>query len=279
MPATTPEYRVDPTDGGPARVVGAWAKDKQFYLSRYTTIFANAMRRKWDRLCYLDLFSGPGTCVIEGTNDFYEGSALSAIARPFTDFIFVDKDPSALSALRARTVPLAAGRQVTFIGRDCNEAIDEIIAAIPQRALALAFIDPTNWQIQFETVRKLVDERPMDVILTFQGGMLKRVSHLDQPRVDAFFGADTWKPAKGEAPHLYDLCELYRRQMAKLGYADHAPALDPKMRTLTNTPLYHLLFFSRNEKGHDFWDEVVAVSPTGQLNLFSAPDKSAKKKR
>lgn len=102
MPAAGPEYLEDPTDRLPARVVGAWAKDKQFYLGRYQTIFANAMRAKWDRLCYLDLFSGPGTCVLESTSDFYEGSALSAMARPFTDFIFVDKDPTAIAALRSR---------------------------------------------------------------------------------------------------------------------------------------------------------------------------------
>jgi hypothetical protein len=28
MAAADPEYRQDPTDGLPARVVGAWAKDK-----------------------------------------------------------------------------------------------------------------------------------------------------------------------------------------------------------------------------------------------------------
>lgn len=118
----------------------------------------------------------------------------------------------------------------------------------------------------------------MDVILTFQCGMLKRVSHLDQPRVDAFFGTDRWKPAKGEVPRLYELCEIYREQMATLGFADHAPPIDPKMKTSTNTPLYHLLFFSRNEKGHDFWADVVAINPSGQMNLFSVPAKAPKRR-
>lgn len=273
MPRSSPEYREDPTDRGPARVVGAWAKDKQFYLSRYMTIFAASMHRRWDALCYLDLFSGPGTCVVEDTNDFYEGSALSAMARPFSDFIFVEKDATAANALAVRAAPLGGRRAVTILPEDCNAAIDEIVRAIPLRALTLAFIDPTNWQIHFDTVRRLVDGRPMDIILTFHGGMLKRVSHIDdQPRVDAFFGTATWRELvkEGREPRLYEFCQRYRDQMATLGYEDHAAPIDPLMRNRTDTPLYHLLFFSRNELGQDFWDEVVAVSPTGQMNLFSA---------
>jgi len=266
----------DPTDRGPARQVGAWAKDKQFYLSRYMTIFATAMHRKWDALCYVDLFSGPGTCVVEGTQDFYEGSALSALARPFTHFVLVDEDEIATTALNARTAALAQGRPIVILRSDCNEAVDEVIKAIPPRALTLTFIDPTNWQIKFDTVRRFVDARAMDVILTFHGGMLKRVSHLeDQPRVDAFFGTTSWRELvkDGRPPRLYDFCQRYRDQMTTLGYADHAAPIDPLMRNSTDTPLYHLLFFSRNERGHDFWDEVVAVSPSGQMNLFSAPGK------
>lgn len=275
-------YREDPTDGGPARPVGAWAKDKQFYVGRYMTIFATSMHRKWDALCYVDLFAGSGTCVVEDTNDFYEGSALAAMARPFSHFVFVDIDEEATDAIEKRTAPLASGRPITIIRSDCNDAIKEVVRAIPPRALALAFLDPTNWEVRFDTVRALVDGRAVDIILTFHGGMLKRVSHLeDQIRVDAFFGTKEWRRLVkgGRAPRLYDFCQVYRDQMATLGYADHAAPIDPLMKTSTSTPLYHLLFFSRNEVGHDFWDEVVAVSPTGQMNLFSAPASTRRRRQ
>jgi len=157
LPAQSPEYRKNPTDGKIARVVGAWAKDKQHYLSRYMTIFANSMHKKWPRLVYIDLFAGPGTCVVEHTNDFYLGSPLEAVARPFTDFIFVDKDPKAIAALTARVTPLATGRRLTILKADCNDAVDQIAAKIPKDALAVLFLDPTNWQVTFETVAKLVN--------------------------------------------------------------------------------------------------------------------------
>jgi len=282
MPEAEPEYAEDPTDGGPARVVGAWAKSKQFYVGRYMTIFATSMQKKWDALCYLDLFAGPGTCVVDGTADFYEGSALAAMARPFSHFIFVDKDPVATWALGLRVDGVAAGRPVTIIESDCNDAIKQVIAAIPPRSLTLAFIDPTNWQIRFETVRELVEDRSVDIILTFHGGMLKRISHIeDQPRVDAFFGTTEWRKLVkgGRAPRLYDFCQVYRDEMQTLGYADRAAPIDPLMRNSTDTPLYHLLFFSRSEVGQNFWNEVVAVSPTGQMNLFSASGSGKRRTR
>lgn len=266
-----PDYREDPTDREVARVVGAWAKDKQHYVGRYMTIFANGMHHRWDALAYVDLFAGPGSCVVEETEDFYGGAAIEAMARPFSHFIFLDLDTRATEALGRRAAPLAQGRPVTIINRDCNEAIDEVIARIPPRALTLAFIDPTNWQITFESVRKLVTERSIDVILTFHDGLMKRVGHIEeQPRVDAFFGTDAWRPlvASGRKPHLYDFCQCYRNQMKTLGFEDHAAPIDPSMRNSTDVPLYHLLFFSRNEKGHDFWDQVVQVGPTGQMTLL-----------
>lgn len=235
------------------------------------TIFANGMAKKWDRLVYVDLFAGPGVCVVEDTDDFYDGSPLDAMRHAFTNWIFVDLDASVLDALRTRATPLAAGHAITFIQGDCNSVIRDVLRAIPERSLTLAFLDPTNWQVTFDTVKSLVTGRAVDVILTFQGGMLKRVRHIaTQPRVDAFFGTREWRPlvAGGGAPHLYDFCECYRKQMRTLAYEDRGTPLDPAMKNSTGAHLYHLLFFSRNERGHDFWSEVLAVGPTGQMNLF-----------
>ena len=86
------EYRRGP-DGGAARVVGPWAAQKQHYVGEYMTIFSRGMSKTWRRRVYVDLFAGPGMCVTRGANDFYPGSPLIALQRPFTDHIYVDLDP------------------------------------------------------------------------------------------------------------------------------------------------------------------------------------------
>ena len=53
------EYRTSPADGLPARVSGAWAREKLEYLTKYMSIFNVGMKNKWERV-YLDLLAGQG---------------------------------------------------------------------------------------------------------------------------------------------------------------------------------------------------------------------------
>lgn len=60
-----PEPPTVASDGLPARPTGAWVHDKKYYLERYLSIFTKGVGRKWNgKLCYVDLFSGPGRSVI-----------------------------------------------------------------------------------------------------------------------------------------------------------------------------------------------------------------------
>src|SRR5581483_5454745 len=47
-------------DGQAVRVVGAWSREKLFYLARYIEIFTTGMKNRWPHCVYIDLFSGPG---------------------------------------------------------------------------------------------------------------------------------------------------------------------------------------------------------------------------
>lgn len=264
------EYRRAP-DGGAARVVGEWAADKQYYVGEYQTIFSRGMSKKWRRRVYVDLFAGPGACVTRGTDHFYDGSPLIAFRRPFTHHIYVDLDPLAIESLDRRVAPWRRERSVEVITGDCNDVVDKVINLIPKDAIVFAFIDPTNWQIRFETVRRLCLDRRVDVLLTFQVGMLKRNRMVaNMKKVDAFFGTDTWRPAleSGEQAKLSHFATCYGAQMASLGYMDLGSAAEPKMRISTGTLLYTLRFYSKHQRGHEFWEKVARIAPTGQMQLL-----------
>ena len=269
--STEVTYRPDPADGLPAMRVNVWARRKHHYLDRYLDIFAGGMKNKWSRRVYIDLFAGPGRCVLEGTEEFVDGSPLIALRHPFTDHIYVDLEPSNTSALKTRCALAAKERFVTVIQGNCNEVVDQIVARIPRYSLACAFIDPTNWQITFETVRRLSGVGRVDLLISFFGGMMKRVDHFaDQPRLDAFFGSHSWKDdpryrtVEGR-PSLGGYLACYRGQLETIGYQGQLSAREIPVKNSKGATMYLLTFASKHPLGYTFWDKITTEDERGQL--------------
>lgn len=212
MPRAVTSYVADPTDGLPARTVGPWSRHKHYVLDQYLGIFAAGMQKKWAHRAYIDLFAGPGVCADADTRSFFAGSPLLALAQPFTDHIYVDLDPTATDALRQRVASRQGDRRVTILTGDSNAVIDQVIEALPKRdCIAFAFIDPTNWEIHFETIRRLAEGRRVDLLVTFHGQNMKRASTVaEQPRLDDFFGTKTWRTGKA-VPTLAEMVGRYTK--------------------------------------------------------------------
>jgi three-Cys-motif partner protein len=231
------------------------------------------MKKKWTHRAYIDLFAGPGVCIDDDTKTPFLGSPLLALASPFTDHVYVDLDPRATEALSKRIVARAPGRKVTIITGDCNEVIDQVTAALPKRdCLAFAFIDPSNWEVEFETVQRLVAGRKVDLLVTFHAQNMKRASTVkDQPRLDAFFGTGSWRTGS-TVPTLAQMQDCYTKQMATLGYLERPTARGIKVtRSAANRSLKYLMpFYSKNDRGYDFFDKVTTENYDGQLTWVTA---------
>src|SRR4030042_4449039 len=95
---------MDSGDVLPLRCVGKWSEDKLYYLKRYMYAFNTATKYHWDNRAYVDLFAGPGKCVIRGTGKVVSGSTLLALEQstPFSLVISVDINSEAVSALEER---------------------------------------------------------------------------------------------------------------------------------------------------------------------------------
>jgi three-Cys-motif partner protein len=261
---------LDPADGLPVRSVGEWSKRKHHFLQRYMDMFTRGMSRKWSgRLAYLDLFAGPGRWADEDDCEALDGSPLLAAKHGFDRLIFVDNDRGATTALSQRLDAAGAGRRAHVLTGDCNVLIDEVVGLLPPNGLTLAFIDPTNWQVGFDTMRTLAATRRVDVILTFQQGAMKRVAHLaQQPRVDRFFGTDAWRAEYARTRRLTsaELTTCYRNQMVGLGYLSTVSP-DPPVVNSKHVLMYRLVFFSKNDLGYDFWRKACEWEETGQRSL------------
>ncbi len=258
---------VDPGDGLPVRTVSEWNDRKHHFLRRYMEIFAVGMRKRWNERGYVDLFAGPGRIYNEDAGRFDDGSPLIALARDFTRYVFVEKERRAAAALRDRVAAHPRGDRAVVLEGDCNDVIREVGRSLPSDGLTFAFIDPTSWQVAFETMRILTRRRRVDILLTFHIGGMRRVADREQPRLDAFFGTPDWRPFLGARLKASELLGVYRRQMASLGYVavDDTPAIPVKNRE--GALMYYLVFFSKNERGYDFWRKIAAVDESGQPRL------------
>ena len=142
-------------------IVGPWAKEKLHYIQRYCYIFNMGMKDKWSTRTYIDLFSGPGKCVIEGTGKEFDGSPLIALQCkvPFTYYFFNDINPSSIASLRNRASPFKSVK-INYFNMDCNSVIDHLLPKLPSSSFSLdvCFIDPTNWQIKFDSIQRLTKD-------------------------------------------------------------------------------------------------------------------------
>jgi three-Cys-motif partner protein len=257
MPTADTEYELAP-DGLAARVVGPWVERKVYYVDRYAAIFANGMKKQWKRRAYVELFAGPGVSYDRGHRQFIDGSALRALGMAFTDWAFVDLDPVASSALDQRIANRGRSGQAKVFKDDCNNVVPRLRAAIPADALTLAFIDPTNWQVKLSTIAALVENRHVDLLMTFHEGSMRRVGHLEDCNLDEFFGTGTWRDALTRPRHqrLDALLGLYN---AKLGELNYLPSFNLRVpvKNTKGVVMYDLVLFSRNERGIDFWQKAI----------------------
>jgi len=271
-------------DGLPVREVGAWSKQKHYYLKRYIDIFTQGMKRKWPGLGYLDIFCGPGKCKIRSSDEEIDGSPLIAAntGRSFDSFVFADMSIDAIDTLEKRFKPKKQDAEVAyFSGNDSNDIADKIVAKMPTNFLHLAFLDPTGLHLDFNTVRKITRARNVDLIISVMDrvDMLRNISAYYYPNqdrnsnLDKFLGDGIdWRTAydrlhNQDATHVGEMfLELYQQQLKGIGYSHFGDLKRVYMNGVS--PLYLLFFASKHALGVDFWNKISAKDFTGQRSFY-----------
>ena len=142
--------------------IGPWAEDKYRLISLYDQLFSKGMKGKWDARVYIDLYAGAGFGRVKGTGTKLMGSPLIAlnVEYPFDKYIFVEQDAANIEALRQRVKRLAPAADVVLINGSCDNCVEEILRGIPRgssayKVLSLCFVDPFDFGLKFETLRRL----------------------------------------------------------------------------------------------------------------------------
>ena len=250
-------------DGLPVRDSGPWIDKKHKLLAYYAHLFATGMKNNFKSRVYLELFSGPGKCVIRDTGKEVLGSPLTVINHEFTEFIFTEMSLPAAEALAKRLEPFENSRLTEIWCGDCTEAIQHI--RVPAGSLTFAFIDPTGiGHAPFSLVEALHRKTRCDLLINIQHGMgIKMNIHQYTPDADEqsaltkFLGNDHWKklPQHNPGDFFRGVLDLYKQQLDRLGFA--FTGREVLVTTQKKTPLYLLLFASKHERGKEFWEKSL----------------------
>lgn len=269
------------TDGYVARKLPHWTREKLCFMHHYMGLSCTAMKGKFT-LVYADLLAGPGMCVDPSTKEELYGSSLLAVQRKEFKRLFLnDIKPAATEALTLRTAWEEPGR-VRISTADCNQIVDECRSFLfptgyTHDTLALVVLDPTGCQMHYDTIARLTrGVKRMDLIITLMTGFQKRFLSTSsfEDAMDNVYGTNEWerliartgKVEMGDIVTCRELLDLYKRQLAKLGYHDVVDHV--RMVNSTHSTLYHLLYASKHKLGAQFFTKITQKDGAGQRRLF-----------
>ncbi len=264
--------------------VGPWAEDKYRLVWNYAKMFATSMKNKWEARVYIDLFAGAGRAKIDNTRQIVPASPLLALDIPdkFDKYIFCEKEDAKRDALKTRVKQDHPGISVDYI-EDANSHVDVLIKRIPKhrigyRVLSFCFADPYKVKnLLFNTIKRLSDKYIDFLVLlpTYMDAHRNISYYIDEANtaIEDFTGNREWRKEwkaaerKNQDFGLF-VADMFGRQMAALKYIYNGLTDMVLIRSIDkNLPLYHLAFFSRNQKGATFWKEARKYS-TDQLSIF-----------
>jgi three-Cys-motif partner protein len=257
--------------------VGPWAESKYEILHHYNHLFATGMKNRFHNRVYIDLFSSAGIAQIRNSNKFVFTSSLIAmnLQDPYDQYIYCDIDEKCIKALSQRVEKYFPGKKVNYIVGDCNEKVTEILSLLPKPSksntvLTFCVLDPFNLGINFNTMKALNKYRiDFLILLSWMDATRNEYIYINptNERIDNFLGDKKWRVKWSELKkENYDfrkfLAEEFVQRMMVLGYPDTAfKTLFPIRSTDKKLFLYHLAFFSKSEKGYDFWKKARLGGP------------------
>lgn len=255
-------------------------------LDAYLNAFAKACQKAggWFGL---DLFAGTGlnwSTTRDGPIDGSPLIALKAGSPEATAVVMAEHHAGAFEALVART--LVYGDRAIRFNDDANRVVGEMLAHVPNRAPAFAFLDPEGSELEWSTVEAIANHKrghsankvEQLILLPTDTGFVRLAP--DRPElVTRIYGHDGWKDiferrsaeAISAEQARTEYVQLYAEGLRTLGYET---VLDRQIKKANGAPMYFLIFATDNAAGQKIMDWVFdqvrlrVVEELGQTTLF-----------
>lgn len=265
-------------DGHYLPEIGAHSLEKLRRHNFYAGIFSRAMAGKWKHRVYIGLYSGAGRARIRKSGEVVETSAISVLRQevPFTKYIFVDSDPRCVEALRNRIATLDRPLDVTLIQRSVNDAVPDIIDAMPrfdagagEGMLSLCFVDPFRLDLDFGVIRRLSRFRMDFLVMLPLGFDLRRnlrqyLDNEEDERVARLIDDPHWRAEwrerqKADRYFVRFALDKFDDAMERLGYRRRQMKDTVSIKvTGMGVYLYSLALYTKHPLGEKFWKTTIA---------------------
>ena len=255
------------------REVGPWTKDKLKILELYLTPYLTATQRAIERV-YIDAFAGPGTNVVDRTEEIIDGSPLIALSatgrnqvRGFDRLFFIEEDYDLYMELKSVVERREQRDRATVIHGDANVELPRVLRQINRRSPTFVFLDPEGIDPSWETIKSLA-EWQTELLINFPLGMAIN-RNPDSTKTEAYFGTPEWRHLweAGRLSRTSGLIRLYLKRLADLGW-EHQVNDSRLIRDDANRNLYYLLFASKVTPAQNIMNWVFRQpDSTGQGRL------------
>jgi three-Cys-motif partner protein len=239
--------------------------------------FARSMKNKWEQRICIDLFSGSGRARLRDSRRIVPASPLLAlgITDTFDRYIFCDLDEANISALKARVAREYPTRDVRYVPGDSNANVKQILKLIPaysaeSRVLTFCFVDPLKIKnLKFETIKQLAaGKRSIDFLVLIPSGMdaqrnIRHDNTLNADFLDNPSWRDEWNNEKQRRRGFGSFfVDQFGAAMERIGFRWEGVPSTRIIKNETNSPMYHLAFFSRAALAGRFWDDCKKYTRT-----------------
>lgn len=259
------------------RFGGDWTKDKLDMVERYLDAYTTALKNQdYFRLMYIDAFAGSGIINL-GRNDkeerqFLEGSAIRAKRvsdRRFDEILLVEKDARRCKELEER-MNVNEDKRIKIVNKDANCFLQNLCRDWKTHRGVL-FLDPFATEVEWLTIEKVASFEALDTWILFptmavmrlltrkgvpekHGSILKRVygdeswRNLYQPNPQyRLFSSSGLDDQDERQKGTNALLQTYKNRLREL-YGNRFLEQSTPLCTLTNTPLFELIFCVGNSR-------------------------------
>lgn len=257
---------------------GSWTMIKLDLLKNYLGAYANVFKyQKYYKLVYLDAFAGSGKC--DTRLGELEGSTKIALdIERFDEYIFIEQDKKNYEKL-VKLKKEYFHKNITLYNENCNTIISSILSRYNwSRTRALAFLDPYQMELSFETLKLIAATKAIDVWYLFPLNVVTRtlrkdgkIELKDEERLNILLGESDWKSKLYrektqlslfdseddiERKNQEDICCYFRNRLLKIFSSVSCPVC---LKNSNNAPLFALYFAvsNPNKKAQDAANRIA----------------------
>lgn len=243
---------------------GTWTMIKLDLLKKYLEAYANVFKyQHYFKLIYIDAFAGSGKC--DTRLGILDGSTKIALnIERFDEYIFIEQDKENYAKL-VKLKNEYPNKKINLYNENCNDIINSILNRYNwSKTRALAFLDPYQMELSFETLKQIAITQAIDLWYLFPLGKVTRtlrkdgkIESSDEERLNILLGESDWKTQLYqektqlsffdtddiERKDQEDICCYFRNRLLKIFPSVRCPVC---LKNSNNSPLFALYFAISN---------------------------------